>query len=88
MLVDAVECGVCVPMPPGVGKRRLSMLELVPSETNPLRRGGPLCPPARIEFDWPSVPLHSWMFACAVDVSRACRGRRMLSKILSGVRFG
>ena len=34
-------------MPPGVGKRRLSMLEWAPIETNPPRRGGPLCPPAQ-----------------------------------------
>ena len=37
-------------MPPGVGKRRLSMLEWAPSETNSPRRGGPLCPPARVEL--------------------------------------
>ena len=58
MVVDAVRCIACVPMPPGVGKRRRSMLELIPSETNPLRRGGPLFPPARHVIDWLYVPLH------------------------------
>ena len=40
-------CIPCVPMPPGVTKRGLSMLELPPQKTNPPRRGGPLCPPAQ-----------------------------------------
>ena len=36
-----------MPMPPGITKRRLSMLDLAPNETNPPRMGGPLCPPTQ-----------------------------------------
>ena len=52
-------------MPPGITKLRLSMLELSPHETNPLRRGGPLCPPVSIDTVLPIVDanavLAGWM---------------------------
>ena len=65
--------------------------------TNPLRRGGPLCPPEQIDvayFDGvrPCASLHGRdidmpmadfddIGACAVDASRVCRGRRMVREI-------
>jgi hypothetical protein len=61
-------------------------------ETNPPRRGGPLCPPAQ-----ENVPVGYCDDAClagnglplaSVDVSRACRCRRMLREISMTVWFG
>jgi hypothetical protein len=56
------------------------------SETNPPRRGGPLCPPARFDSDWPIIDVDAAL--ASVDASRACRGRRVLCEISMTVWFG
>jgi len=72
-------CISCVPMPPDVRKLSLSMLALDPNETNPLRRGGPLCPPAQENvtvvfcdyacFAGNALPLARWMHPVRADAA-------------------
>ena len=42
-------------------------------ETNPPRRGGPLCPPARIDTAWLNIdvypPLAGWMHRVCADLA-------------------